>query len=263
VPSLFAIDGEMIVPTEHSRGPWDPKSCHGGPLSALMVHATEHVDGDAATWQTTRVTVELLRPVPVLEPMVVRATVDRPGRAVSLVSATATSPDGVDLVRALVLRIRRDAVPITDEHVPEPIPFPVGSGARGGPTWADESFTAFHKDSVELRFADGAWEVPGPVMVWGQLLVPLFEGEEPSPAQRWCALGDFGNGISAELDATTTMFINPDLTIHLLRPPEGAWVGLASRSFYGDQGAGVAESALYDERGRVGRAVQSLFLASR
>ncbi|HEY5877081.1 MAG TPA: hypothetical protein VIT64_17350, partial [Ilumatobacteraceae bacterium] len=59
------------------------------------------------------------------------------------------------------------------------------------------------------------------------------------------------------------LFINPDLTIHLLRLPVGEWIGLDSRSHYGPEGAGLAESALYDENGRIGRSVQSLFVDER
>ena len=58
----------------------------------------------------------------------------------------------------------------------------------------------------------------------------------------------------------TWLFINPDLTVHLLRPPAGEWLCLAARTLPSDTGVGIAESALYDERGRVGRSVQSLLL---
>ena len=59
------------------------------------------------------------------------------------------------------------------------------------------------------------------------------------------------------------MFINPDLTVHLLREPTGEWIGLDSTSHYSPTATGLAESALYDESGRVGRSVQSLFIDAR
>ena len=37
---------------------------------------------------------------------------------------------------------------------------------------------------------------------------------------------DSGNGVSAALDWREHLFINTDLTVHLLRPPEGEWVCL-------------------------------------
>ncbi len=35
-------DGWMA--TELARGPWDPRHCHGGPVSALLARAVEHVE---------------------------------------------------------------------------------------------------------------------------------------------------------------------------------------------------------------------------
>ena len=59
------------------------------------------------------------------------------------------------------------------------------------------------------------------------------------------------------------MFINPDLTVHLARPPVGEWIGLVARSHYGPDGAGLADAQLHDELGRLGTATQSLLLAPR
>ena len=41
--ALFEIDGEQVVATELSRGPWDPRHCHGGPVSALLARAVQLV----------------------------------------------------------------------------------------------------------------------------------------------------------------------------------------------------------------------------
>ena len=59
------------------------------------------------------------------------------------------------------------------------------------------------------------------------------------------------------------IFLNPDLTLHLARPPAGEWIGLDAVTVPSDQGMGMAESAVYDEKGRLGRAVQSLLLQRR
>ena len=72
-----------------------------------------------------------------------------------------------------------------------------------------------------------------------------------------------GNGISAALDFAKYVFINGDLTINLFRRPEGEWICLDSRSLFGGNGCGLAESALYDERGMIGRAAQSLTVRLR
>ena len=49
------------------------------------------------------------------------------------------------------------------------------------------------------------------------------------------------------------MFINPDLTVHLWREPVGEWIGSDAVTRTSDTGIGMAETALWDRGGRVGR----------
>jgi hypothetical protein len=93
--------------------------------------------------------------------------------------------------------------------------------------------------------------------------VPLVAGETPSPLQRLAAAGDFGNGISATLSWDGFVFINADLTLYVEREPVGEWICLDSQTIIAPEGIGAAESVLYDQRGRVGRASQALLVASR
>jgi hypothetical protein len=92
---------------------------------------------------------------------------------------------------------------------------------------------------------------------------PLLEGEAPSPYQRVAVAADSGNGISAVLDYTKYSFVNSDLTINLLRRPRGAWICLDARTSLGADGCGLAESALFDAEGLVGRATQCLSVRKR
>jgi hypothetical protein len=57
-----------------------------------------------------------------------------------------------------------------------------------------------------------------------------------------------------QLDA----FPNVDLSIHLHRPPRGAWVGLDTTVTFGPEGHGVTSTVLHDEDGAVGVAAQML-----
>jgi hypothetical protein len=93
--------------------------------------------------------------------------------------------------------------------------------------------------------------------------VPLVEGEEATPLQRLAAAGDFGNGISSPLDWDEYLFINPDLTLYIDRPPQGEWICLDARTTIAEGGIGVSESVLYDRAGMVGRATQALLVAPR
>ena len=58
-------------------------------------------------------------------------------------------------------------------------------------------------------------------------------GRRPQPVQPLesvAAASDFGNGIAAVLDWDEHMFINPDLTIYVERPPVDEWVALESQT---------------------------------
>ena len=122
---------------------------------------------------------------------------------------------------------------------------------------------AFHRDACEHRFVESTWDTPGPVGLWIRLDVPLVADEEPSGVQRVMAAADFGNGVSGSLPHDEWLYINPDLTVHLGRPPVGVWVGMRSASRYAAAGAGLAESELFDAAGRLGRSCQSLFVDHR
>jgi hypothetical protein len=74
---------------------------------------------------------------------------------------------------------------------------------------------------------------------------------------------DFGNGVSRVLDFESHLFVNTDLTVHLHREPAGEWVLLDARTRVEEAGTGLAWSALSDERGPIGIAAQSLFVAAR
>ena len=254
--AVFVPDGARFVPTSLAQGPWDPRAQHGGAPAALIagvVEATPPSDGVLVT----RITFEFLRPVP-LEPLEVTTEVVRPGRKVQLVAAAARV-DGVEVVRALALRIRTADAGLPDgaETAPTELPGPeAGRDAWNPPGGArDVGFI----DAMDMRFITGGL-APGPALVWMRLRRPIVAGERPSPLQRVVAAADFGNGVSALLDFRDYLFINPDLTVSLHRLPEGEWVCLEAATRLEPHGIGAAESALYDGRGRIGRSVQSLLV---
>jgi hypothetical protein len=72
-----------------------------------------------------------------------------------------------------------------------------------------------------------------------------------------------GNGNSQVLDFRRHVFINPDISLHLHRLPRGEWVGMKSVSHAHPHGVGMADSLLFDREGRIGRVIQSQFIANR
>jgi hypothetical protein len=257
VESLYVADGDLFVPSEHTRGPWDPRAQHGGAPSALLARCIEQAEA-AQPMDVARITVELLRPVPVAEPVRVATRVVRPGRKVQLVDAVMTQRDGTELCRALALRIRHaDAdEPVAGVERYEP-PLPPESGVARQGVGGDRAFAV---TGVEMRFVRGMFMQPGPATVWIRLRMPVLPGETPSGMQRACAAADFGNGVSSVHEWGRTLFINPDLTVYLSRRPSGEWICIEAVTHPGPDGRALAESRLFDRDGVVGRSLQALLV---
>jgi Thioesterase-like superfamily len=87
---LFIPRGADFVPTGHTRGPWDPRHQHGGAIAALAARAVERRAGPE--FSLTRLTVELMRPVP-LDRLAVDVAVPRPGRRVLGITVSLSAGD--------------------------------------------------------------------------------------------------------------------------------------------------------------------------
>ena len=55
-------------------------------------------------------------------------------------------------------------------------------------------------------------------------------------------------------------FVNADLTVALHRDPVGEWLGSRAVGYWEPDGIGLADALLFDDRGPVGRALQTLVL---
>ncbi len=274
--AFYVPDGDAFVSTELTRGPWDPGSQHAGPPAALLGRELERLPAEDGVRQVGRVTYEILRPVPIA-PVRVSAWVARPGRSVELVEATLADESGEELVRARAWRLRA-----TEVELPVELTGAGGSGATGtlegtlrpglsppGPGDAeprpffDTGQDVGYHTAMEYRFVSGAFLEPGPATVWMRTRQPLVPGEELTPLQRVLVAADSGNGVSATLDLSRFLFINVDLTVHLHRLPETEWVCLDAITIPEREGIGITDTALYDERGPIGRAVQTLLVGER
>ncbi|MGH3443376.1 MAG: thioesterase family protein [Nitriliruptorales bacterium] len=257
--AFYLLDGDRFRSTELTRGPWSHDHQHAGPPNGLLARAMEAVDGGEAK-SVARYTAEILRQVPITT-LTVSAEVVRPGRRVDLVEGTLGDDDG-PIIRARAWRIRRQDV----DGVPD-------IARAGGPPEGPESGrevlffetgadVGYHT-AMEARFVRGAFREPGPALAWLRMRGPLVEGEEPSSLQRVLVAADSGNGLSATLDYHAYVFINTDLSVHLHRDLAGEWVCLDARTVVGSDGRGLAETTVADERGVIGRGLQTLFVEAR
>jgi hypothetical protein len=264
--SFFEPDGDAYVATEATRGPWDPGAQHAGPPAALIGRELERLgggrmaDGEGAPAQVGRITYEIVRSVPIGR-LQVHAEVVRPGRRVEMVEAILTDDDGEALVRARGWRLRTEEVSFeTPSGFPQAPPGP--DQAEPG-RFPDIGYDVGYHTAMDYRFVEGAFVEQGPATVWMRMGMPLLPDEEPTPLQRVLVAADSGNGVSVALDWTRYLFINVDLSVHLHRMPEGEWVCLDAVTLPEPNGVGMADSRLFDERGAIGRAAQTLLIAER
>jgi Thioesterase-like superfamily len=250
------LGDDRFAATPHTAGPWDPQFQHAGPPAALLGRALERCEPRDGTI-LTRLTFDILGPVPVGE-VEVSARIARPGRSVELLEGELRAGGRT----AIAVRAWRTRV----AAVPEPAGDPGAAPPSRPEVVADVPFglDGFgYGRAVEMRFAAGGWDELGPATVWTRLRVPVVAGEDPTGLQRVLAVADSGNGVSAVVPLDGWLFINPELTLHVLRPPEGEWICLDATTAIAPGGAGLARSTLSDDAGPVAHGAQSLFVAQR
>lgn len=230
---------------------------HFGPPAALLGRAVEALP-TPVPMRVARITFEILRPVPVAGDLTVHSAMVRPGKRVALAEAS-LSADGqeVALARAWLMRTTDLAIPdIAREGPATPGP-DVGGPAQFFP----HPLEVHYGSTMEVRFISGQFLEFGPAVAWFRCPIPLVAGEDLTPLQRVLVAADSGNGISAAAPPNELIFVNTDLTVHLHRYPVGEWLCMNARTTLDPGGIGQADTALSDETGRIGRSVQSLYVA--
>jgi Acyl-CoA thioesterase N-terminal domain/Acyl-CoA thioesterase C-terminal domain len=276
---------ETFVATPATTGPWSADAQHGGPPSALAARALElHMPDERQ--RLARVTVDILRPVPVGK-ISLRTRTVRPGRRITLAEVVMEA-DGQEVLHARGWRIEHPAghVPRVGGGEPTPLPPPGDGLAPDIFTRSEGGYLA----SIEWRFRPGAPTAgaagqagrPGPAMTavapgardglalsglaggaWTRPKIPLLPGEDPSPMARALLVADSGSGVGAALPAREFIFINVDLTVVLPRDPAGEWLLLEPSTMIGSDGTGLTSTKLSDQLGLCGRGFQTLLVAPR
>jgi Thioesterase-like superfamily len=251
--AVFVRDGDRYLATEVGLGPWYPGALHGGAPAALAARVLAEAVPNPGL-RLARITYEFVRPV-MVGALSVSTEIVRPGRRVTLIDGIVRDGAGVEVMRARALFARPAALAAGPDVAP---PFP--GPEDGSPNdWA-RAEPMFATHGMELRFVQGRFAGPGPATAWFRLQVPIVAGEPVLGLERIAAAGDFGNGISSVLDWGRHSFINPDLTLYIERDPVDEWVALQSETRVVQGSVSVATSALWDRRGQIGLAVQSLLV---
>jgi Acyl-CoA thioesterase N-terminal domain/Acyl-CoA thioesterase C-terminal domain len=254
--SVYRVEGTTAFTSEYAAGPWGPMQ-HGGAPSSLVAWAAERMT-PREPMQISRITVDLLRPVPIA-PLEIRTEVLREGRKIQLCSVI-LAHENVPCVRASVLKIRQiDATAEIHHEEPVLLPGPDQGVEREHGTGRANAFIT----GMTIRTVRGAFREPGPGAAWFRANRPIVEGEPISAEMRAAMTADFCNGLASVVDFRRWSYINADLTISLSRRPVGEWILLDAQTWLGGTGSGIAFARLGDERGYFGRAIQSLVIEPR
>ncbi len=250
VPTCFFVaDGKDYVPTPLARGPWGP-SLSGNYIGGMLGRAAEHAVDDADL-QPARLTVDLLRPVP-LQPLQVHTSVVRDGRRLRLVDAFMTQND-VLVARASALFLRRSEHAV-DTVWTTPVSMPAVPSEPGA--WEHDLpmlLQSYGRDPVAGSPGVGVdeWRHDGQKFAWVRETKLLVDDEPLSPFTRAAMAGDVTSSLT-HWSATGLRYINADYTITLSRLPEGVYIGLASMTRYGHAGVATGVATLFDESGPIG-----------
>jgi hypothetical protein len=253
--SFFTTDNEWFLPTSHTRGPWSEDHCHAGPPTGLIARALEHTLVDH---RLTRLTVNLIRPIP-FAGFRIETSITRRGRIVALAEAKLIDQHETICATASSLHMAPQPQQSLPTHTPAPLnpddaivgDFPIRRTLHDLPS--------FRGDGVSVKYPPGHNPEPGPTIAWLRT-VPLLADETPSAFQKICPLADCGNAFGRNAEPSEYNFMNPDLTLLLHRDPIGEWLGTNAVSHWQPDGIGMADAELFDRKGCVGRALQTLLI---
>ncbi|KPK08199.1 MAG: hypothetical protein AMJ64_04110 [Betaproteobacteria bacterium SG8_39] len=259
--AFVALEDGRFAATGLTRGPWNDMHQHAGPPIALAARAIERAATALGLTHVARLTANLLRPIPI-GTLGVEVRTEYAGRNVAHFAARLIADDK-EVARFTAVAQRVGEVLIPEDLPGHPLPQaprPVAESIPQRFPWATK-LIGYH-DLIESRVAQGVM-FRGPSAVWMRTRYPLVPGEAPSPLQRVAVAADSGNGTSAVLDFERYVFVNSDLTVNLLRRPQGEWICIDARTLLGPSGGGLAEARIFDETGLVGRSTQSLAIRRR
>lgn len=245
---------DRFRPTSHVSGAWDSSTQHIGPALGLLVHAVESdcADRREDPMVVSRLTYELLGVVP-MEVVDLRVEVIRPGRTIELVEATYGHGDRTGIRLRAWLQQPRDSTAVAGDGF-DPIPPPADMEPWDPMTIWRGGYLA----SAQVRRESVG---PGRARYWVRTDVPLLDDDdddEVSTLARMAGLFDIANGMAVRADPGRVHYPNIDLTAHLVRRPQGEWVGFDTRVTFGPGGLGLTASVIHDSGGPLGTVSQSL-----
>jgi acyl-CoA thioesterase superfamily protein len=238
--AVFERDADRLwVPSPEARGPF--AGLQGGAIAGLLTAEIEQLARQRGFGTAVSAAAWFFRPTPVGRLRSDVMTV-RDGGRVSIIDNTlwpAGDTEACATVRVTLVRERAVDLPTLHNEsasaTVDPLGYPVQ--ARRAPHGG-----AWFMDAMEARLGDG--------VVWFRMTMPVVDSAGPLST----ALGpaDWTHGLARPLQ-NAVADPNPNLTVHLVRPPRGDWLGIRARTQWQPaRGVGMGSGALLDVHGEIG-----------
>lgn len=236
----------LWTPGPLAAGPFG--GMQGGAIAGLLTAEVEALAGARGWGTATSAACWFLRPTPVAELRTEVSVVREGGRVQIVDNQLWSAADGRLCANARITLVREDGMaapglpPLREEPV-DPAAFPLNTRPPMVPG-------PWFMDAMEVRVGGGA--------SWFRMKEPLVEGAGPLAGVLGAA--DWAHGIARPLQ-NVLADPNPNLTVHLLRPPRDGWVGVRPIAQWDPEvGRGFGGATLHDPLGQIGLVSMAIVL---
>ncbi len=262
---FFHQNDDLFTPQAAAGSPWSDTMQHGGPVNAIITRSIEAIAEDVCM-DVARLTIDILKPVP-MKPVKVKSHYVRKGGKMAVVDTFLTvegSDEPVASGRAVLLKARQGQQPEIDLLKP----LPEARDTIAQEPWIPKEFAANLPPGLHnlIRFHPSTnQEKP---IFWINGDADMLQ-DRPMTALEQCATtADMTTVLAARMHVLqegnvspeVMMLMNTNTSIHFSRPPVGEWFGFTDQFIQVSEGYGVAECAIHDEQGCIGRVIQNLIV---
>ena len=236
----------------HAQGAWNPHEQHMAPATGVLCHELEQFQV-RHDMRLGRISLDIYGLISFGE-FSITTRVIRPGKTIELIEAEMKA-EGKTCIVARAWRMQTQDTStisgIEDHAIGVPEQCEIWEEMKKWPGGFIQSTTT--RANQEHRHGKG--------IVWITTELEMVYGQSTSDFTRLMGMVDTANGVVSRIDPSKGWaYPNLDLQIHLLRYPQGKWLGIEAVQQFGEDGIGLTSAVLHDIHGPFGRSEQILTL---
>jgi Thioesterase-like superfamily len=239
---IFEKDGSpgYWLPTPLAAGPFS--GLQGGAIAGLLTAEVETLAASRGWGTAVSVSVAFLKPTPMTRLRTEISALREGGRVCFVDNTLFADGDTGPCATARVTlinerRVEAPALADARSEAIDPTRYPLRKIASfHGKAWM--------MDAMDARGGDG--------VAWFRQHTPMLADAHEKGLSSILGPADWAHGIARPLQ-NVVADPNPNLTVHLLRPPETEWIGIRPHvSWQTERGLGVGGGTILDVRGEIG-----------